>query len=76
MCAEIHPALPLGAHPDILLIRRAEGEQQDRRAQTMPEIMRRIVDAAQLAVAWRLFDSCLDHFGADGLLERLWSHLF
>jgi len=42
----------------------------------MPEIMRRIVDAAQLAVVWRLFDSCLDHFGADGLLERLWSHLF
>ena len=42
----------------------------------MLEIMRRIVDAAQLAVAWRLFDSCLDHFGADGLLERLWSHLF
>jgi hypothetical protein len=23
----------------------------------MPKIMRRIVDAAQLAVAWRLFDS-------------------
>ncbi len=72
MCTGIQPARPLEAHPDILLIRRAEGEQQDRRAQ----IMRRIVDAAQLAVAWRLFDSCLDHFGADGLLERLWSHLF
>ena len=76
MCAGIQPALPMEAHPDILLVRRAEGEQQDRRAQTMPEIMRRIVDAAQLAMAWRLFDSCLDHFGADGLLERLWSHLF
>jgi hypothetical protein len=76
MCAGIQPALPLGAHPDILLVRRAEGEQQDRRAQTMPEIMHRIADAAQLAVAWRLFDSCLDHFGADSLLERLWSHLF
>jgi hypothetical protein len=69
MCAGIQPARPLEAHPDILLVRRAEGEQQDRRAQTMPEIMRRIADAAQLAVAWRLFDSCLDHFGADTLLE-------
>jgi hypothetical protein len=42
----------------------------------MFELSRRIIDAVQIVVAWRLLDSFLDHFGTDGLLDKLWSLVF
>jgi len=42
----------------------------------MFDVCRRLIDAVQIVVAWRFLDTFLDHFGADGLLERFWSCLF